>query len=109
HSVTVGYHRYRWTAKRQQGHSCLQCVHESDFKSSRSVVPGAVTKLTRGKISKLADHERKEELKRNLGEPTTPLLKEVRELILGKCAPDKEKQVRAIFLRSSPSVNSKVW
>ena len=66
-------------------------------------------KLPSGKISKLADHERKEELKRNLGEPATPLLAEVRELILGKCAPDKEKQVRAIFLRSSPSVNSKVW
>jgi len=54
-------------------------------------------KLPSGKISKLADHERKEELKRNLGEPATPLLAEVRELILGKCAPDKEKQVRAIF------------
>ena len=54
-------------------------------------------KLPSGKISKLADHERKEELKRNLGGPPTPLLKEVRELILRKCLPDKEKQVRAIF------------
>ena len=54
-------------------------------------------KLPSGKISKLADHERIEELKRNLGEPPTPLLKEVRELILRKCAPNKEKQVRAIF------------
>ncbi len=54
-------------------------------------------KLPRGKISKLADHERKEELKKNLGEPPAPLLKEVRELILRKCAPEKEKQVRAIF------------
>ena len=54
-------------------------------------------KLPSGKISKLADHERKEELKKNLGEPPSPLLKEVRELILRKCAPDKEKQVRAIF------------
>ena len=54
-------------------------------------------KLPSGKISKLADHERKEELKKNLAEPPTPLLKEVRELILRKCAPDKEKQVRAIF------------
>jgi hypothetical protein len=32
-----------------------------------------------------------------LGEPPAPLLKDVRELILRKCAPDKEKQVRAIF------------
>jgi len=54
-------------------------------------------KLPSGKISKLADHERKEELKRNLEEPPAPLLKEVRELILRKCAPDKEKEVRAIF------------
>jgi transcriptional regulator with XRE-family HTH domain len=54
-------------------------------------------KLPSGKISKLADHERKEELKKSLGDPPTPLLKEVRELILRKCAPEKEKQVRAIF------------
>src|SRR5260370_2028820 len=54
-------------------------------------------KLPSGKISKLADHERKEELKKSLVEPPTPLLKEVRELILRKCAADKEKQVRAIF------------
>jgi hypothetical protein len=38
-----------------------------------------------------------EELKRNLGEPPAPLFHEVRELILRKCAPDKEKQMRAIF------------
>src|SRR5437879_13337238 len=54
-------------------------------------------KLPSGEIAKRADCERKEELKRNLGEPATPLLKEVRELILRKCLPDKEKQVRAIF------------
>lgn len=54
-------------------------------------------KLPSGKISKLADYERREELKKELVEPPTPLLKEVRELILRKCAPDKEKQVRAIF------------
>jgi hypothetical protein len=56
-----------------------------------------ILKLPSGKISKLADHERKEELKKKLGEPPTPLLKEVRELILRRCAPEKEKQVRAIF------------
>src|SRR6266478_8291852 len=54
-------------------------------------------KLPAGKLSQLADHERKEELKRHLGGTPTPLLKEVRELILRKCLPDKEKQVRAIF------------
>jgi transcriptional regulator with XRE-family HTH domain len=56
-------------------------------------------KLPKGNLSKLADHQRKEELKRSLGDPPAPLLKEVRELILRKCAPDKEKQIRAIFER----------
>ena len=60
---------------------------------------GKFLKLPRGKLSKLADHQRKEELKRNLGDPPTPLFREARELILRKCAPDKEKQMRAIFER----------
>ena len=54
-------------------------------------------KLPSDRLSKLADHQRKEELKRNLGGPPAPLFKEVRELILRKCAPAKEKQIRAIF------------
>lgn len=54
-------------------------------------------KLPAGKLSELADLQRKEELKRTLAEPPAPLLKDVRELILNKCSPDKEKQVRAIF------------
>jgi hypothetical protein len=36
-------------------------------------------------------------LKRNLGDPPKPLFKEVRELILRKCVPAKEKQIRVIF------------
>ncbi len=54
-------------------------------------------KLPSDRLSKLADHQRREELKRNLGDPPAPLFKEIRELILRKCVPDKEKQVRAIF------------
>jgi transcriptional regulator with XRE-family HTH domain len=54
-------------------------------------------KLPSSKLSKLADHQRKEELKRSLGDPPAPLLKEARELILRKCAPEKEEQVRTIF------------
>jgi transcriptional regulator with XRE-family HTH domain len=50
-----------------------------------------------GKLAELADLERKEELKRTLVDPPPPLLKDVRELILRKCAPDKEKEVRTIF------------
>jgi transcriptional regulator with XRE-family HTH domain len=54
-------------------------------------------KLPSGNLSNLAEHQRKENLRRSLGDSPTPLLKEVRELILRKCAPDKEKQVRTIF------------
>jgi len=58
---------------------------------------GKFLKLPKDNLSKLADHQRKEELKRSLGDPPAPLFREVRELILRKCAPDKEKQIRAIF------------
>jgi transcriptional regulator with XRE-family HTH domain len=58
---------------------------------------GKFLKLPGGKLAKLAEHQRKEELKRNLGDPPKPLFKEVRELILRKCAPAEEKQIRAIF------------
>ena len=54
-------------------------------------------KLPSDRLSKLADHQRREELKRNLGDPPAPLFREIRELILRKCVPGKEKQVRAIF------------
>ena len=54
-------------------------------------------KLPSDRLSKLADHQRREELKRNLADPPAPLFTEVREVILQKCVPDKEKQVRAIF------------
>ena len=58
---------------------------------------GKFLKLPSGKLSKLADHQRKEVLKRNLEDPPKPLFKEVRELILRKCVPGKEKQMRVIF------------
>jgi transcriptional regulator with XRE-family HTH domain len=58
---------------------------------------GKFLKLPSGKLAKLAEHQRKEELKRNLADPPKPLFKEVRELILRKCTPTKEKQIRVIF------------
>ena len=54
-------------------------------------------KLPTGKLSKLAEDQRKEELKRTLVDLPAPLLKDVRELILRKCVADKEKEVRTIF------------
>jgi len=57
----------------------------------------AFLKLPSGELSKLAELQRIEELKGKLGDPPVPLFKEFRELILRKCALDKEKQIRAIF------------
>jgi len=57
----------------------------------------AFLKLPSGELSKLANLQRIEELKRKLGDPPAPLFKEVRGLILRKCALNKEQQIRAIF------------
>ena len=54
-------------------------------------------KLPSGELAKLADLQRKEELKRELGDEPAPLFHEVRELILRKCNPERQKDVRAIF------------
>ena len=54
-------------------------------------------KLPRGELAKLADLQRKEELKRRLGDPLTPLFKEVRELILRKCNSGHRREIRAIL------------
>jgi transcriptional regulator with XRE-family HTH domain len=58
---------------------------------------GKLLKLPRSRLAKLADHQRKEALKRNLEDPPKPLFREVRELILSKCAPEKQQQMRVIF------------
>lgn len=54
-------------------------------------------KLPSGRLSKLAELQRKEELKRKVVDPPAPLFKEVRDAILRKCAPDKTEQIRLIF------------
>ena len=58
---------------------------------------GKLLKLPAGKLSNLANSQRKEELKKSLGDPPAPLFKETRELILSKCRPEKQKEVRTIF------------
>src|SRR5579872_7057061 len=59
---------------------------------------GKFLKLPAGKLAKLADSQRKEQLKRDLGgESPAPLFKEIRALILEKCRPEKRDEVRAIF------------
>jgi len=56
-------------------------------------------KLPSGELARLADHQRKQQLKRELGDDPVALLGEVRELILRKCNPDTERHVRAVFER----------
>ena len=56
-----------------------------------------VLKLPKGELARLAVLQRKEELKRDLDEGAPPLFREVRELILRKCAQRKTSHVRAIF------------
>jgi len=54
-------------------------------------------KLPSGELARLADIQRKEELKRELGQEPSPLFGDVRQLILRKCHLDRVAQVRAIF------------
>ena len=58
---------------------------------------GRFLKLPNDELVKLAVQQRQEELKRKLADPPAPLFKEVRDLVLRKCKPDKQRQVRAIF------------
>jgi len=58
---------------------------------------GEFLKLPAGELSRLADLQRQEELKKRVTEPPRPLFQECRELILRKCEPDREKEVRRIF------------
>jgi len=57
----------------------------------------AFLKLPTGELTKLADAQRREELKRKIEEPATPLFQGIRELILRKCKSEKTHQLRAIF------------
>src|ERR1700733_11890301 len=54
-------------------------------------------KLPAGELSRLADLQRQEQLKKRVTEPPRPLFKECRELILRKCEPEREKEIRRIF------------
>jgi transcriptional regulator with XRE-family HTH domain len=54
-------------------------------------------KLPRGELARLAELQRREELKREWAGGPTPLFREVREVVLRKCAAEKAAHVRAIF------------
>jgi len=54
-------------------------------------------KFPKGKLARMAELQRQEEIKRKLVASPAPLFKEVRQLVLSKCHADKQKQVRIIF------------
>ena len=54
-------------------------------------------KLPRGELARVADRQRKEGLKRELGGQPVPLFQEVRALILRKCKAERERHIRAVF------------
>jgi transcriptional regulator with XRE-family HTH domain len=58
---------------------------------------GGFLKLPAGELARLADVERQEQLKKRVVEPPRPLFKECRDLVLRKCEPDRETEVRGIF------------
>jgi transcriptional regulator with XRE-family HTH domain len=60
---------------------------------------GKFLKLPVGKLSDLAAHERLDELKKKLPGSPVPLHKEVRAMVLRKCAPARQKEIRSIFER----------
>ena len=60
---------------------------------------GKALQLPSGELSKLADLQRKEELRKKVAEPPRPLFKECRELILRKCHSSRRKEIRRIFAK----------
>ena len=62
---------------------------------------GKFLQLSKGELATLARAQRLDELRRGYEEPQGALLKETRELILQKCAPARQQQIRAIFERQA--------
>jgi len=58
---------------------------------------GEFLKLPAGELSRLADVQRQEELKKRVTEPPRPLFQRCRDLILRKCQPERQKEARRIF------------
>src|SRR5579875_3058073 len=58
-----------------------------------------VLRLPGKELTRLAETQRREELKRKILDPPLPLFKEFRQLILRKCIAAKRNQVTSIFER----------
>ncbi len=58
---------------------------------------GKFLRLEKGELATLARAQHLDKLRRGYEEPQGALLKETRELILEKCAPARQRQIRAVF------------
>jgi len=58
---------------------------------------GNFLRLPEGELSKLAELQRQENLKKKVAEPARPLFKECRELILRKCESERKNEIGRIF------------
>jgi transcriptional regulator with XRE-family HTH domain len=56
----------------------------------------AFLKLPKGQLSAMVEEQQREEWKKKV-DPPTPLHREVREVVIGKCRAERRKQVREIF------------
>lgn len=61
----------------------------------------AFLKLPNGQLSAMVEDQHREEWKRKLADPPKPLYREVREVVIRKCRPEHQKQVREIFERQA--------
>jgi transcriptional regulator with XRE-family HTH domain len=58
---------------------------------------GEFLKLPKSELSRLADLQRQEELKKKVAEPPTPLFKECRDLMIRKCDAQSRNEIARIF------------
>lgn len=58
---------------------------------------GSFLGLPKGELSRLADLQRREDLKKKVADPPEPLFKAFRELVLRKCEAAKQLQMREVF------------
>lgn len=58
---------------------------------------GQVLKLPNEELSKLAELQRQEDVRKKIAEPPKPMFEEFRELILRKCSSERRDEMRRIF------------
>src|SRR5690348_357357 len=58
---------------------------------------GRFLKLPNEELSKLAELQRQEDLRKKIAEPPKPMFEEFRELILRKCSSERRDEMRRIF------------